>query len=81
MDCRTCKERLYPMSPAQPQYIGPGKYLKPICTTCPNYDKIEQDRDIDSLRREVRCLKDRGNRMPARPAYKPTKRYEEYIDA
>jgi len=35
MDCQSCKERMLPEDPSMPFYMGGGRYLKPVCDTCP----------------------------------------------
>jgi len=45
MNCQECKDRMYPENPSQPFLLN-GKYLRPICESCPYYSPEKQEPEI-----------------------------------
>ena len=72
IDCRECKERLYPENPEQPFYDPQRKrYLPPLCQGCPNAYLKQEAEELPDRLSKVEAILANHQAMPRQHSRKP----------
>lgn len=84
MNCGSCKSRMYPEDPTQPFYLN-GRYLPPICRTCPQYAEEplpieEQPKTTVVIHRSAAKEAQRISQLEGKTNYLD-KKFNEHLDA